>query len=69
MFRIFGLFKDDTKLKEILISKSVTSIGKNAFSSCTNIEKVTYEGSKSDWKNVKISDGNERLTKVNIEFN
>ena len=61
-------FKDDTTLKEVVIPTSVTSIGTDAFSGCTSLEKVTYEGSKSDWEKIDIEDGNEALTKISVEY-
>ena len=61
-------FKDDTTLEEVVIPKCVTEIGVDAFSGCTNLKKVTYEGSKSDWEKVTIEDGNDCLTKVDVKF-
>ena len=61
-------FKDDTTLEEVVIPTSVTIIGKDAFSGCTNLKKITYKGTKSDWEKVTIEEGNESLTKVDVEF-
>ena len=61
-------FKDDTTLEEVVIPKCVTYIGTDAFSGCTNLKKVTYKGSKSDWDAMTIEDGNDALTSLEIVF-
>ena len=42
-------FGYDTALKEITIPKSVTEIKANAFIGCTNLEKIKYLGTTSDY--------------------
>ena len=61
-------FKDDTTLEEVVIPKCVTYIGTDAFSGCTNLKKVTYKGSKSDWDAMIIEEGNDALTSLEIVF-
>lgn len=61
-------FKDEAKLEEVVIPVSVKEIGKDAFLNCNNITKVTFLGTKEEWKKVDIEEGNESLTKVNVEF-
>ena len=59
-------------LRDIIIPKSVKAIGVWAFYGCYGL-KVHYEGSKEDWKNIKIDGylfgGNKPLRKARKEFN
>lgn len=50
------------------IPKSVTKIGAMAFSSCTYLTNVKYEGTEKQWKNVYISSGNDSLNTSNMTF-
>lgn len=61
-------FKDEAKLEEVVIPVSIKEIGKDAFLNCNNIAKVTFLGTKDEWEKVDIEEGNESLTKVNVEF-
>lgn len=54
-------FVNLTTLKTITISKSITKIEENAFLGCTNITKIKYLGSKNDYDNIIIDDGNDSL--------
>ena len=42
-------FSYDTTIKEIIIPKTVTEIKENAFIGCTNLEKITYLGTKNEY--------------------
>ncbi len=58
-------FQNCEGLKDVTIPTSVTSIGENAFSGCTALEKAYYDNYEENWnKNVKVADGNEPLTSV-----
>lgn len=56
--------KDNTQIRAVFIPARVRAIGDNAFSGCTNIEKVYYTESESDWTSLKesIGEGNDLLT-------
>ena len=41
-------------LEEIDIPDSIKSIGKNAFSGCTNLKKINYLGTLRDWCNIEF---------------
>ncbi len=45
-------FKNCSNLRSITIPKSLTSIGYNAFSGCTRLNKVYYDGTIGDWFNI-----------------
>ena len=61
-------FQGEAQLEEIIIPSTITSIGKNAFSGCTGITKVTFHGTKEEWEKIYIQDGNECLTDAAITF-
>ena len=46
----------------MVIGKSVTSIGDDAFYACDSLTSVYYTGTASDWNAITISSDNERLT-------
>jgi hypothetical protein len=47
----------------------LTSIDEAAFDECTNLQKVYYAGSESDWAQIVIGDKNECLTNATIYYN
>ena len=56
-------------LTTIVIPKSVTSIGVQAFDYCTNLTTVYYEGTEEDWANINIhSFGNGALANATIFY-
>lgn len=40
-----GVFQNNKKIKSLTIGKNITSIGKNAFSGCTNLKNVKIQSS------------------------
>lgn len=40
-----------------------------AFVDCSNLKRVFYEGSKEDWRAIKVSGYNDELTEAEIVFN
>ena len=55
-------------IKTVDIKKDVASIGSDAFKGCTSLKEVYYGGSKTEWKELDIGDGNERLTQATIHY-
>ena len=55
-------------LESITIPSSVTAIGDNAFD-CFGLKDVYYAGSQSEWSEIKIYSGNEKLTESTIHYN
>ena len=55
-------------IKTVDIKKDVASIGSDAFKGCTNLKEVYYGGSKTEWKELDIGDGNECLTQATIHY-
>ena len=56
-------------LTSITIPKKVKFIASKAFFRCDRLKDVYYEGSKEDWKNIKIEDDNDELLTANIHYN
>lgn len=47
-----GAFIDRRDLTHIVIPKNITHIGGGAFSGCTNLVSISYEGTVAEWKEV-----------------
>ena len=46
-----------SSLTSIVIPDSVTSIGSSAFSYCSSLTSITFNGTKAQWKGIKLGDG------------
>ena len=55
-------------IKTVDIKKDVASIGSDAFKGCTSLKEVYYGGSKTEWRELDIGDGNECLTQATIHY-
>ena len=61
-------FGDSDALTSITIPNSVEKIMNDAFDGCDNLKNVYFEGSASDWKKIKIEEGNSCLTNAVIHY-
>lgn len=61
-------FGDSNALTSITIPNSVEKIMNDAFDGCDNLKNVYFEGSTSDWKKIKIEEGNSCLTNAVIHY-
>ena len=52
----------------IVISRSVTKIGENAFLACNNLASVHFEGTPEEWATIEIAGGNSALINAKIYF-
>ncbi len=55
-------------LEEIVVPKSVTSIGRYAFYACHNITDIYYEGTEEEWKNVAQGNNDMFLSKATVHY-
>ena len=55
-------------VKSVEIGKSISAIGENAFSECSSLKNIVYDGSYEDWKEIDIKEGNDVLTYAQVEF-
>ena len=62
------MFSDCEALTSITISGNITSIGKYAFSGCTALESVYFEGTESDWAKISLGSNNSSLTEATIYY-
>lgn len=53
-------------LQEVKISDSVVSIGDRAFTYASQLKAVYYDGTKKQWENIEIGEGNEILAKATV---
>ena len=47
-----GVFKDCDNIRSVTICKNIKTIGAEAFSGCSNLTTINYEGSKSQWNSI-----------------
>ena len=55
-------------LNSFYFPASVNTIGPGAFLGCSALQKVTYDGTKTDWDKIKIGDNNSPLLNAPITF-
>ena len=53
-------------LKEVVLPSSVTEIFEMTFAQCPKLTRINYGGTKSEWKKIKVEEGNEQLTKATV---
>lgn len=57
------------KLTHVKIPKTVTKIRKGAFSDCDNLKMIYFEGTKTQWKQIKIErEGNEDFLDADVIY-
>lgn len=58
------------KMKSITLPKSLNKIERSVFSQCDSLKDVYYQGTKEEWKKIRIdSDDNDSLKNANIIYN
>ena len=58
-----------SSLTSVIIPNSITSIGTYAFALCDALKNIYYNGTESEWINMKIGEGNYPLTNATIHYN
>lgn len=56
-------------IEDVFISKTLTKIEIGAFSNCSNIKNVYFEGSSEEWAKVELHEYNDYIKKANIYYN
>ena len=66
-----GTFKKCNNLTKAYIPKSVNAMGQMIFECLGDgkLSDIYYEGSESDWKNIKLEQNNEAISKAEIHYN
>lgn len=65
---MFSVFDVSSKLSTVYIGNSVEIIENRAFGACSNLTDIYYNGSKTDWDNICIEFGNDRLDSATIHY-
>lgn len=63
-----GVFQGCKSLTSVIIPKGVTKIEAGAFNGCKCLNHVYFTGSENDWNEIDISDYNDYLKNVRIEY-
>jgi len=58
----------NTLLTSVTIGKDIKSIDSEAFNWCSKLTDVYYKGNESEWKQISISNGNEKLSNATIHY-
>ena len=61
-------FQGCESLESIRLPATITEIHQAAFADCTSLREVYYSGSREDWANIDIGEGNVRLEMATIYF-
>lgn len=54
------------EFSEITVPESISYIGTSAFEECSNLKKVNYKGSQSQWNKIEKESGNTSLTNAKL---
>ena len=61
-----GAFEWCSNITSVTIGSGVTNISESAFGGCENLTDVLYKGSKEEWEQLSIGDGNEYLLNATL---
>ena len=61
-------FADCKSLKCVFVPDTVTEISGNAFKNCSALTDVFYEGTREEWEEISVYDGNDWLIYANLHF-
>ena len=62
-----GTFNGCTNLTNVTIPSSVNWISSFAFNGCDSLKTVTYLGTKKEWRDIRIDEGNDALLSAELE--
>lgn len=63
-----GCFGNNAVIKAISVPASVTEFGSSALGGCTELVRVNYSGSSSEWNDIVIAEDNAPLLSANVIF-
>ncbi len=63
------VFEKCESLTSVSISNNITDIRRNAFVGCFDLNDVYYSGTRKQWENINIEEGNKNLTGATIHYN
>lgn len=61
-------FYNCKNLEKVTVAVGVQSIGKSAFAGCNQLAEVHYTGTRGQWAQIQIDDGNTALHNAKFEF-
>ena len=53
----------------VFFAKGIKYIGDSAFGECKSLSGIFFEGTKSEWKEIKMGFGNDNIIEKNIRYN
>ncbi|MBO5370970.1 MAG: leucine-rich repeat domain-containing protein, partial [Clostridia bacterium] len=63
-----GLFEDCVSLSSVTVPSTVKAIDDECFGGCDSLSQIYYCGTEEEWNEVSVSDTNEALGDVSIEY-
>lgn len=63
---IAGLFSELASLETVYLPASLAEIGNDTFKKCINLKNIVYSGTKTQWDQIKIAEGNQELNLIEI---
>ena len=63
-----GAFMENKNIKEFTLPKTLKKIEKDCFKNCDNLKTIFYEGTKEEYQNIVIEEGNEALNNVEVLY-
>lgn len=56
-----GAFRDNTYVETVYIPANIVLIEKDAFAGCDNLTEVLYSGTRQEWEQIEMEQGNDVL--------
>ena len=65
----YSAFSESTSLVSLQIPIELEEVDDFAFYYCKNLKEINYEGSREDWRKIKVAQGNDALKEAKVNYN
>ena len=62
-------FYGNTNILNVFLAKGIKYIVDSAFGECKSLSGIFFEGTKSEWKEIKMGFGNDNIIEKDIRYN
>ena len=63
-----GVFINNYNLTTVTIPLTIKTIGNRAFSGCSSLQRIIYEGTQESWQTITIGSQNDAIRRITPEF-